>query len=536
MNKKILWGLIALLLIAGGGYFYVNKINAQVEEIAKATLAHNNITHSDVKYNCLGKTLTIKNVVFPYSDNEVKIDNSADEIIIKGINADSLKKTSEDKVLLCDEIQFNTIKSTVYAYGNEELITTTDQISIKKPLLNLLKLISLHRTAPYSEEYFQHLLDIRHNGITFQNISIQAFKGSSSEASFMVKNIAFPAYTGGTFDIAYHDINIQSKPLNLNFEKIELKNIALPTAKYLAEISQTVMRLNELERSSEFENNPSAILEYETLSELLINKLFNYPHVPFLEEVKILNSAIYLNEIEEVAQSPITLKELSYLFDENDTALKVNSTVNELTLAKEFLKNIVSPESLELFTEKFANGMVFSLNQSAELTKETGHFTQDTQFSVRELARLSAQVGGKILNKDKNLFLANYNMLFDDMTFEQLDEILQNLSLNALEFNYTDTGFIDFAFKIAANETGFPADALKDEILAALQAEIDSFRESEDVTIIDKEIISILETLIETIKSTGKFLVKVTLADEMSLKKLLDLETVPTYKFEVSAQ
>ncbi len=127
-------------------------------------------------------------------------------------------------------------------------------------------------------------------------------------------------------------------------------------------------------------------------------------------------------------------------------------------------------------------------------------------------------------------------MLFDDITFEQLDEILQNLSLNALEFNYTDTGFIDFAFKIAANETGFPAAALKDEILAALQAEIDSFRESEDVTIIDKEIISILETLIETIKSTGKFLVKVTLADEMSLKKLLDLETVPTYKFEVSAQ
>lgn len=536
MNKKILWGLIALLILAGGGYFYVNKINTQVEEIAKVTLTHNNITHADVKYNCLDKTLAIKKVVFPYSDNEVKIDNSADEIIIKGINADSFKKASEDNVILCDEIQFNAIKSTVYAYGNEELITTTDQISIKKPLLNLLKLISLHRTAPYSEEYFQNLLDIRHNGITFQNISMQAFKGSSSEASFSVKNIAFPAYTGDTFDIAYHDINIQSKPLNLNFEKIELKNIALPTAKYLAEISQTVMRLNELERSSEFENNPSAILEYEMLSDLLINKLFNYPRMPFLEEVKILNSAIYLNEIEEVAQSPITLKELSYLFDENDTALKVNSTVKELTLAKEFLKNIVSPESLELFTEKFAKGMIFSLSQTAELTKESGQFSQDAQFSVQELASLSAQVGGKILNKDKNLFLLNYNILLEEMTFEELDEVLQNLSLNVLEFNYTDTGFIDFAFKIAANETGFPANALKEEILASLQSEIDSFRESEGVTIIDKEIVKILETLIETIKSTGKFLVKVTLADEMSLKKLLDMETVPAYTFEVSAK
>ena len=103
MNKKILWGVIALLLILGGGYFYVNKINAQVEEIAKATLERNNIANAGVTYSCLDKKLTIKNIVFPYSDNEVKIDNSAEEIIIKGINADSFTTKSEEKALLCDE-------------------------------------------------------------------------------------------------------------------------------------------------------------------------------------------------------------------------------------------------------------------------------------------------------------------------------------------------------------------------------------------------------------------------------------------------
>ena len=56
------------------------------------------------------------------------------------------------------------------------------------------------------------------------------------------------------------------------------------------------------------------------------------------------------------------------------------------------------------------------------------------------------------------------------------------------------------------------------------------------MTIIDQEIVKILEACIETIKTTGKFLVKVTLADEMSLKKLLDMETIPNYTFEVSAK
>ena len=302
MNKKILWGVIALLLILGGGYFYVNKINAQVEEIAKATLERNNIANAGVTYSCLDKKLTIKNIVFPYSDNEVKIDNSAEEIIIKGINADSFTTKSEEKALLCDEIILNNIKSTVYAYGNEELASTTEQVIIEKPLLNLLKLIALHRTNPYSEEYFQNLLDIRHHGVKIQNIAMQAFKGSKSEASFTVKDIELPAYSGDKFNIIYHAIDVKSTPLNLNIAEIDLKNIALPTAKYLADLSQTIMHLNALERSSEFENNPETILQFEKLSDLLIKQLLDYPASPIIQEVKVLNSAFYLNEIEEIAQ------------------------------------------------------------------------------------------------------------------------------------------------------------------------------------------------------------------------------------------
>lgn len=535
MNKKILWGVIALLLIVGGGYFYVNKINAQVEEIAKATLAQNNITNTGVTYNCLNKTLVIKNIVFPYSDNEVKIDNSADEMIIKGINADSFKASSVDKALLCDEIIFNTVKSTVYAYGNEELASTTDQITIKKPFLNLLKLIALHRTAPYSEEYFQNILDIRHNGIIFHNINMQAFKGSKSEASFGVKDIELPAYAGDKFDILYHSINVQSRPLNLDIAEIDLKNIALPTAKYLAELSKTLTRLNDLERSSEFENNPEGILEYETLSELLINQLLDYPSFPFVQEVKILNSAFYLNEIEEVAKSPITLKELSYFFNENDKTLKINSNVNELTLAKEFLKNIVSPASLELFTEKFANGMVFSLNQSEEFTKETGQISDAAQFTVNDLASLSAQFEGKILNKDKKLF-TDYSFLLSDMSsFDDVEEILKNISFKSLQLSYNDTGFIDFAFKIAANETGFPLNSLKEEIVTALQSEKNAFLDSEDT--LDREIGKIVSTLIETIQTTGKFLIKLTLTDDnVSFYKLLQWDNLPDYTLEINAK
>lgn len=534
MNKKILWGLIALLLIIGGGYFYVNKINAQVEEIAKATLTQNNIAHSGVTYSCLSKTLVIKNIVFPYSDKEVKIDNSADEIIIKGINADSFRSASDDKALLCDEIILNNVKSTVYAYGNEELASSTDKITIKKPLLNLLKLIALHRTAPYSEEYFQNILDIRHNGIIFQDISMQAFKGSKSESGFSVKDIEFPAFSGETFDIIYHGINTKSRPLNFDIAEINLKNIALPTAKYLADLSQTVMRLNELERSSEFENNPAGILEYEDLSELLLKQLFDYPHAPFIQEVKVLNSAFYLNEIEEVAQSPVTLKEISYFFDENDNTLKINSQINELTIAKEFLKNIVSPASLDLFTQKFADGMVFSLKQAEEFTKETGQISDTMQFTVNELAALSAEFDGKILNKDKKLF-TNYNFLLSDMSLDDAEELLKNISMKSLQLSYSDTGFIDFAFKIAANETGFPADALKEEIIATLQNEKNTFLDSEDS--LDQEIGKILSTLIETIQTTGKFMIKMTLTDDnVSFQKLLEWEKLPDYTLEVTAK
>lgn len=533
MYKKILWSVAALLLIIGGGYFYVNKINAQVEEIAKATLERNNITNIGVTYSCLDKTLVIKNVVFPYSDNEVMIDNSAEEIIIKGINADSFKTKSEEKALLCDEIILNNIKSTVYAYGNEELAATTEQVSIKKPLLNLLKLIALHRTAPYSEEYFQNLLDIRHHGIKIRNIAMQAFKGSKSEASFTLKDIELPAYSGNKFDMIYQNLAVKSTPLNFDIAEIDLKNIALPTAKYLSELSQTIMQLNALERSSEFENNPAIILKYENLSDLLINQLLDYPASPIIQEVKVLNSAFYLNEIEEVAQNPITLKEISYLLAEDDNTLKINSKVSDLTIAKEFLKNIVSPASLELFTEKFAKGMVFSASQATEYTKETGEFSQDGNIAVNDLASLSGMTKGKILSKDASIFF-NYNPFLYDMSYDEAEELLKNISLKSMQVSYADSGFIDFAFKIAGNETGFPAAALKEEILTVLQTEKNAFLDSEEA--LDREIGKIIGTLIETIQTTGKFQGKVTLNDDISLLELVELENIPHYTLEVSAK
>ena len=110
MNKKILSGLAVLLVILAGGYFYTKKINSQIEEIAEQTLADYNIKHSAIKYNCLNKTLMIKDIAFPYDSKNIKIDNTAEEILIKGVNADTIKKDTDEAMLLCKELIFNTVK------------------------------------------------------------------------------------------------------------------------------------------------------------------------------------------------------------------------------------------------------------------------------------------------------------------------------------------------------------------------------------------------------------------------------------------
>ncbi len=93
---------------------------------------------------------------------------------------------------------------------------------------------------PYSEEYFQNILNIRHDGIVFDNINMQAFKDSENNMSFAIDTIEFPAFRENNFDIFYKNINIASSPIDIKAAEIALQNITLPTAEYLATLSKTV--------------------------------------------------------------------------------------------------------------------------------------------------------------------------------------------------------------------------------------------------------------------------------------------------------
>ena len=536
MNKKILSGLAVLLVILAGGYFYTKKINSQIEEIAEQTLADYNIKHSAIKYNCLNKTLMIKDIAFPYDSKNIKIDNTAEEILIKGVNADSFKKDTDEAMLLCKELIFNTVKSTVYAYDNEELETTTKKISIKKPVLNLQKLISLHATMPYSEEYFQNILNIRHDGIVFDNINMQAFKDSENNMSFAIDTIEFPAFRENNFDIFYKNINIASSPINIKAAEIALQNITLPTAEYLATLSKTVIRLNELERYLDYANDSLSLLEYEELSEMLLSQLSYQDSTPLMSNIKIADIAFSFNEIDEVAETPITIKELAYAINENDKTLIINSELEQLTIANNFLQHVVTPKSLELFKQKFTNGMIISLGHNAEYTKETGRYTQDTKRSVDNLAELTAKTAGFVLNNDKSVFLSNYNTFLSGLTEYDLDKILNTVILKNLQVSYADTGFIDFAFKIAAQETGMPADKVKEQALATLEMEKNTIADIEERTTFDNDVIKVIDTLMETINNTGKFLIGITFDDELTLNELINATNAPAYTLEVNAK
>lgn len=538
MNKKILSGLAVLLVILAGGYFYANTINSQVEEIAEQTLAGYDIKHSTVKYNCFNKTLTIKDIAFPYGSQNIKIDNTAEEMLIKGVNADSFKKDTDETMLLCKELIFNTVKSTVYAYDNEELETTTKKISIKKPVLNLQKLISLHTTMPYSEEYFQNILNIRHDGIVFDNINMQAFKDSENNMSFAIDTIEFPAFRENNFDIFYKNINITSNPIDIKAAEIALQNIALPTAKYLATLSKTIIRLNELERYLDYTNDNLSLLEYEKLSEMLLSQL-SYPYqskTPLISNIKIAGVAFSFNEIDEIAKSPITIKELAYAINEDDKTLTIDSTLEQLIIANDFLQHAVTPASLEIFKQKFTNGMIISLGHNAEYAKETGLYTQDTKLSVDNLADLTAKLAGSVINKDKSVFLSNYNPFLSGLTDVDLDKIINTVTLKKLQVSYADTGFIDFAFKIAAQETGMPADKVKEQVLATLELEKNNIADIEERTTFDNDVIKVIDTLIETINNTGKFLMNITFDDDLTLNELYYATDVPAYTLEVDAK
>lgn len=176
------------------------------------------------------------------------------------------------------------------------------------------------------------------------------------------------------------------------------------------------------------------------------------------------------------------------------------------------------------------------MGHNAEYTKETGRYTQDTKLSVDKLADLTAKTAGFVLNKDKSVFLSNYNTFLSGLTEYDLDKILNTVTLKNLQVSYADTGFIDFAFKIAAQETGMPADKVKEQALATLEMEKNTIADIEERTTFDNDVIKVIDTLMETINNTGKFLIGITFDDELTLNELINATDAPAYTLEVNAK
>ena len=117
-----------------------------------------------------------------------------------------------------------------------------------------------------------------------------------------------------------------------------------------------------------------------------------------------------------------------------------------------------------------------------------------------------------------------------------MDNILNTVKLKNLQVSYADTGFIDFAFKIAAQETGMPADKVKEQALATLEMEKNTIADIEERTTFDNDVIKVIDTLMETINNTGKFLIGITFDDELTLNELINATDAPAYTLEVNAK
>lgn len=534
MNKKITIGLAVLILLLGGGYFFANSLNREIEELAQNTLKNNNIQTEDVKYNIFSQSLSLKNVTFVYSHNSMKMDNKADEILVKGISKDNFIASAGDDALVCDEIEFKNLTSRYYAYDNEELETVTENISIAKPMLNIRQLLTLHKSAPFSEEYFQCLLDTKHDGIKIANLKMQAFKGSESQAVISIKNTELPPYNGEKFDMVYSGFSVTSPAINFDIAEILLEGVELPDAKSLAVFSKTAVRLNELERSGVLEDDPESFIEYENLSNQLLEQLAAVSATPF-STVKISDSRFYFNEIEQVAKIPVILKELSYKFDENDKELVVTSSLKDLTIAKEYLNNLASPACNTLIAEKFAQGLVIGGQSTASFSKETGEFFNDGMLSVPTLAEISAKAEGIIPSKDKNAFLFNLQKLGAELSEDELFKVLEDTQIKGIEVRYDDKGLIDFSYQILSAETGLPKENIKQASLTQLE-QTKSFMISQNSENIDKDIAKIIDTLIQTIDKTGKFFAKISFDPACSLADILLMEKIPAYTLDAKAE
>lgn len=542
MNKKLISIAAIVVAVIAGGLFFANYASTQVEELAKTKLTKAGFTLKDVNYNFFTQTLTLKNVEYPHEKNHFKVINTADEVIVSGISKDNFFADENDLPFICDSIAVKNNKTVFYAYDNEELEATVESFVLDEPQANIKKIKTLYKTKPFSKEYFQSILDIKYKNLSADNIHMHAFKGSTSQATFHIKNFTSSLQDNNKLYAKYDSINTETSPLNVKVGLFEIKDLQLPSAEFLEKLTSIALRLNELESTGAIENDESAIAEYETLSGDIDGLITGFKEIPF-SNLAIENVQFDFNEVSKLASNPILLKKLNLAYNKNQDTAKIVSTIQDLALASEPLEGAITPAAYKLLQEKLPQGIIFSGENTRVFNEKTQEFSDKTELSVQDLAKLDMNFSGTC----PSLLLTDFPVLtFDDFLYGNLEnymEAYQKIKVGNFGFKFDGNKFLDLIYEFGTLETGLSKDLLKQiaiQNLKEFQAAgasmlIDPENDANSEQIIT-DINNIVQALLKTLEQTGIFGMDITFDPQVTLYDLLFTDKIPNYMLKVSAE
>lgn len=541
MNKKLISIAAIVIAVIAGGLFFANYASTQVEELAKTKLAKAGFVLKDVNYNFFTQTLTLKNVEYPHEKNHFKVINTADEVIVSGINKDNFFADENDLPFVCDSIAVKNNKTVFYAYDNEELEATVESFVLEDPQANIKKIKTLYKTKPFSKEYFQSILDIKYKNLSADNIHMHAFKGSTSQATFHIKNFTSSLQDDNKLYAKYNSISTETSPLNVKVGQMEIRDLQLPSAEFLEKFTSLALRINELESTGAIENNESAIAEYETLSGDIDGLLTNFKELPF-SNFSIDNVEFDINEVPRLASSPILLKKINLAYDNNQDTQKIIFTIQDLALANEPFQGFVTPGAYKLLQEKLPQGIIFSGENTRVFNKKTQEFSDETDISVQDLAKLGMNVSGTC----PSLLGTTPSFSFDDFLYGNLEpymEVYKDIKVANFGFKFDGNKLLDLIYEFGTLETGIPKEQLKQIAIQNLK-EFQSTDPSvllgtDDAADSEKmiaDISNIAQALLKTLEQTGIFGMDITFNPKISVYDMLFSYDIPNYTLKVSAE
>lgn len=541
MNKKLISIAAIVIVVIAGGLFFANYASTQVEELAKTKLAKAGFVLKDVNYNFFTQTLTLKNVEYPHEKNHFKVINTADEVIVSGISKDNFFADENDLPFVCDSIAVKNNKTVFYAYDNEELEATVESFVLEDPQANIKKIKTLYKTKPFSKEYFQSILDIKYKNLSADNIHMHAFKGSTSQATFHIKNFTSALQDDNKLYAKYDSISTETSPLNVKVGQMEIRDLQLPSAEFLEKFTALALRINELESTGAIENNESAIAEYETLSGDIDGLITNFKELPF-SNFSIDNVEFDINEVPRLASNPILLKKINLAYDNNQDTQKIVFTIQDLALANEPFQGFVTPGAYKLLQEKLPQGIIFSGENTRTFNKKTQEFSDETDISVQDLAKLGMNVSGTC----PSLLGTTPSFSFDDFLYGNLEpymEVYKDIKVASFGFKFDGNKLLDLIYEFGTLETGIPKEQLKQIAIQNLK-EFQSTDPSillgtDDAADSEKmiaDINNIAQALLKTLEQTGIFGMDITFNPQISVYDLLFSDDIPDHTLKVSAE